>query len=404
MTKEARQAGRCQGKRAPSHRRLPKRQQQDHQDRARRADNATLDHQCHPRKIFIGGLPHRTTAQHLCENFSAFGSILDAVVLRGPDGRSRGFGYVTFATPGAAAAALQTTHHLGGRQIDTKRAVPGTNKVFVGGLPHNCTAAELREHFEGFGIVSDAVVMMDPVTSRSRGFGFVCFLPSQEGSESVAAALAEYSNHKIRGKWIEVKSAVSPHLLALNDSSSSSPSPSPSLALLESPYSLAASTMEPLDAPPLTLHTPRTHVKFQHRKKEHMAQDLPEDGFGQPWKVPVSFPTKTVSAADPLWVHRTVRRAKDSATASACDLVTVPWPGNVVGDDAVGFANSYSKPAVLVLQTPGGLSDAWKVDGSAGIFATSKALQQSLAELFKQESLRWKGVQVTPTAAGSHGG
>eukprot|EP00419_Tripos_fusus_P023587 CAMPEP_0172721956 /NCGR_PEP_ID=MMETSP1074-20121228/80270_1 /TAXON_ID=2916 /ORGANISM="Ceratium fusus, Strain PA161109" /LENGTH=395 /DNA_ID=CAMNT_0013547829 /DNA_START=22 /DNA_END=1209 /DNA_ORIENTATION=- len=394
MTRETRQAGRHHGRRVPSQRQLTKPQQQDDRDRARRADNATLEDQCHPRKIFVGGLPHKTTTQHLREHFADFGSIMDAVVLRWPDGRSRGFGYVTFATAGAAAAALKTTHHVGGRQIDTKRAVPGTNKVFVGGLPHNCTAAELREHFEAFGVVSDAVVMIDPVTNRSRGFGFVCFLSGQEGSESVAAALAKYSNHKIRGKWIEVKSAVSPHLLALNELSSSS-------TLLESPKCSDASAVEPLDAPPQTLLTPRTRMPLQYCKKEQTAQDSPEEDFCQPWKVPVSLPSKMVSASDPPLKHGTVRRAEDLPTAPACDSVAVPWLSNALGDHPTRFPNCYSEPAFL--RMPASLSDACKVEGSSGLFATSEALQQSLAELFKQESRRLKDVQVTPMEAKHHG-
>lgn len=102
---------------------------------------------------------------------------------------------------------------LSGREVDVKRAVPGTNKLFIGGLPQNTTANELREHFEKLGIVSDAVVMIDPTTSRSRGFGFVCFLPGHEGAAAVAAALQQYDSHRIRGKWIEVKSAAPPHKL-----------------------------------------------------------------------------------------------------------------------------------------------------------------------------------------------
>merc|ERR1719343_457608 len=144
-----------------------------------------------------------------------YGTIVDAVVLRWPDGRSRGFGYVTFAEASAANTVLRATHQeVGGREVDVKRAVPGTNKLFVGGLPQNTSAAELREHFEAFGVVSDAVVMIDPVTGRSRGFGFVCYLPGQEGAAAVVVALEQYNNHRIRGKWIEVKSAASPHKLA----------------------------------------------------------------------------------------------------------------------------------------------------------------------------------------------
>lgn len=181
------------------------------------ADCATREDQCHPRKIFVGGLAHKTTTQNLRDYFGHYGSIVDAVVLRWPDGRSRGFGYVTFAETAAASLALKESHQVGGREVDVKRAVPGTNKLFVGGLPQNTTAAELREHFESFGVVSDAVVMIDPSTNRSRGFGFACFLPGQEGAAAVAAALEQYQHHRIRGKWIEVKSAAPPHKLAAKE-------------------------------------------------------------------------------------------------------------------------------------------------------------------------------------------
>lgn len=172
--------------------------------------------QCHPRKLFIGGLAHKTTTQQLRDHFARHGPIVDAVVLRWPDGRSRGFGYVTFAEAPSANAAMQRSHRLGGRVVDVKRAVPGTNKLFVGGLPQNTTSAELRDHFEAFGVVSDTVVMIDPTTGRSRGFGFVCFLPGQEGAQAVTVCLEQYQNHRIRGKWVEVKSAAPPHKLAAN--------------------------------------------------------------------------------------------------------------------------------------------------------------------------------------------
>jgi RNA recognition motif-containing protein len=181
------------------------------------AQTATRENQCNPRKIFIGGLAHKTTTHQLSEYFSRYGTIVDAVVLRWSDGRSRGFGYVTFADKAEVTAALRVAHQIGGRHIDVKRAVPGTHKLFVGGLPKNIAATELREHFEAFGVVSDAMVMMDSVTGRSRGFGFVCYMPGQEGAAAVAAALEQYNNHYIRGKWIEVKSAASPHNLAAKE-------------------------------------------------------------------------------------------------------------------------------------------------------------------------------------------
>lgn len=173
----------------------------------------TSEEQCHPRKIFVGGLAHRLSTQQLREHFGQYGTVVDAVVLRWPDGRSRGFGYVTFGDAGEAARALQKNHTIGGCEVDVKRAVPGTNKLFVGGLPRNATANELREHFERFGVVSDAVVMIDVATNRSRGFGFVCFLPGSEGADAVAKAMEQYSAHRLRGKWIEVKCAEPPQRL-----------------------------------------------------------------------------------------------------------------------------------------------------------------------------------------------
>ena len=46
-------------------------------------------------------------------------------------------------------------------------------KLFIGGLSFETTDDSLREHFEKWGTLTDCVVMRDPQTKRSRGFGFV---------------------------------------------------------------------------------------------------------------------------------------------------------------------------------------------------------------------------------------
>ena len=46
-------------------------------------------------------------------------------------------------------------------------------KLFVGSLPFETTSDELRAIFAKAGQVADANVVMDKMTGRSRGFGFV---------------------------------------------------------------------------------------------------------------------------------------------------------------------------------------------------------------------------------------
>ncbi|KAL2432166.1 hypothetical protein ABEF95_000258 [Exophiala dermatitidis] len=59
-------------------------------------------------KLFIGGLAWHTTDETLYEGFSQFGNIEEAVVVKDRDtNRSRGFGFVRFATKAEADEAMQ---------------------------------------------------------------------------------------------------------------------------------------------------------------------------------------------------------------------------------------------------------------------------------------------------------
>uniref|UniRef100_T1ITP5 RRM domain-containing protein n=1 Tax=Strigamia maritima TaxID=126957 RepID=T1ITP5_STRMM len=43
-------------------------------------------------------------------------------------------------------------------------------KIFVGGLPYHTTDKSLREHFESYGDIEEAVVITDRQTGKSRGY------------------------------------------------------------------------------------------------------------------------------------------------------------------------------------------------------------------------------------------
>ena len=76
-------------------------------------------------------------------------------------------------------------------------------KLFIGGLSYETTDAGLKEHFEKWGEVVDCIVMKDPQTKRSRGFGFITYKESQ----SIDDAQAERP-HELDGRKVETKRAM----------------------------------------------------------------------------------------------------------------------------------------------------------------------------------------------------
>lgn len=77
-----------------------------------------------------------------------------------------------------------------------------TNKVFLGGLPGDILADEVKEAFKEYGKIENVEILYDKETKKCRGFGFITF-DSPEPAEKVLA-LQHFS---IAGKLVEVKSA-----------------------------------------------------------------------------------------------------------------------------------------------------------------------------------------------------
>lgn len=76
-------------------------------------------------------------------------------------------------------------------------------KLFVGGLAWATTDDGLRQAFERFGTVSEAKVIMDRETGRSRGFGFVSFADDAHGT----TAMQEMDGAQLDGRTIKVNEA-----------------------------------------------------------------------------------------------------------------------------------------------------------------------------------------------------
>lgn len=59
-------------------------------------------------------------------------------------------------------------------------------KLFVGGLSWGTTEDTLYTTFEQFGQLEEAKIITDRETGRSRGFGFVTFVNSEDAADAVS--------------------------------------------------------------------------------------------------------------------------------------------------------------------------------------------------------------------------
>jgi RNA recognition motif-containing protein len=77
------------------------------------------------------------------------------------------------------------------------------NKLYIGNLPYGATSEELQQAFSQAGSVVEAVVMMDKMTGRSRGFGFV----TMDSQEAANAAIEMFNGKDFGGRVIVVNEA-----------------------------------------------------------------------------------------------------------------------------------------------------------------------------------------------------
>lgn len=86
---------------------------------------------------------------------------------------------------------------------DTKAEPEQFRKLFIGGLNYKSTEDSLKTHFEQWGEIVDCVVMRDPHSRKSRGFGFITYKRAHMVDDAQAAR-----PHKIDGREVEPKRAV----------------------------------------------------------------------------------------------------------------------------------------------------------------------------------------------------
>ncbi len=59
-------------------------------------------------------------------------------------------------------------------------------RLYVGGISYGTSEEALRKHFEQAGKVESASIIMDKMTGRSKGFGFVQMSTEEEAQNAIS--------------------------------------------------------------------------------------------------------------------------------------------------------------------------------------------------------------------------
>ena len=76
-------------------------------------------------------------------------------------------------------------------------------KLYVGGLPYSTQEAALKELFAQAGSVTSAVIIMDKMSGRSKGFGFVEMATAEEAQNAVSM----FNDQEFEGRKLTVNEA-----------------------------------------------------------------------------------------------------------------------------------------------------------------------------------------------------
>ncbi|XP_057972139.1 small RNA-binding protein 11, chloroplastic isoform X1 [Malania oleifera] len=110
-------------------------------------------------------------------------------------------GHVAFSNPTISRISSSSSSVLPPALLISCRGF--VSKLFVGGLSFYTSEKELSEAFSQYGQVVDAKIVMDRVSDRSKGFGFVTFASEDEAHK----AISEMNGKQLNGRVIFVDHA-----------------------------------------------------------------------------------------------------------------------------------------------------------------------------------------------------
>ncbi|HMT00722.1 MAG TPA: hypothetical protein PKC14_00190 [Candidatus Absconditabacterales bacterium] len=158
-------------------------------------------------KLFVKNLEWHVSDESLKDFFAQYGEVISVNIPR-PGGRSKGFGFVEFASAEAANKAFSEANgvELEGRALsiqeyeerEPQERQIDPKKLFIKNLDRNTTEEELSDFFGQYGkVVSASIPQFE---NKSKGFGFVEF----ESESDTQNALEKSKSQEIKGRKIFV--------------------------------------------------------------------------------------------------------------------------------------------------------------------------------------------------------
>merc|ERR1719479_552647 len=158
--------------------------------------------------VYIKNINEEYDEGRLTEMFEKYGKISSVKIMKSEEGKSKGFGFVSFDTPEEAQEACDElngkdlegkTMYCGRAQKKAERQAELKKKfdalkqermqryqgvnLYVKNLDDTVDDDRLRKEFAPFGTITSAKVMNED--GRSKGFGFVCFSSPEEATKAV---------------------------------------------------------------------------------------------------------------------------------------------------------------------------------------------------------------------------
>lgn len=167
------------------------------------------------KRIHVGNLPYHTTERDLTSLFERAGRVVATHIITDRDtGRSKGFGFVEMGEEDAERAIAQLNHtELNGQllSVTEARARPSASadrgvppsRLFVGNLPYEANATELKELFSAVGLVSFISLPVERESGKPRGFAFVEFPDPAHAAE----AIRRFHEQLFKGRALVVNEA-----------------------------------------------------------------------------------------------------------------------------------------------------------------------------------------------------